>query len=62
MFKKVLLLFIVACLSSCKSTPNIASIRSAETLIKQIKSDDKDLIAITEQAVKTNEHIQRDFN
>ncbi|MCP4324715.1 MAG: DUF3393 domain-containing protein, partial [Alteromonadales bacterium] len=46
----------------CKSTPNIASIRSAETLIKQIKSDDKDLIAITEQAVKTNEHIQRDFN
>ncbi len=58
----MLLLFIVACLSSCKSTPNIASIRSAETLIKQIKSDDKDLIAITEQAVKTNEHIQRDFN
>jgi len=62
MFIKVLLLFIVISLSSCKSTPNLASIRSAEVLIKQINSDDKDLIAITEQAVKTNKHIQRDLN
>jgi membrane-bound lytic murein transglycosylase C len=62
MFKKVLLLVIVINLISCKSTPNLASIRSAETLIEQISSDDKDLIAITEQAVKTNKHIQRDFN
>jgi membrane-bound lytic murein transglycosylase C len=62
MFRIVLLLFIVISLTSCKSTPNLASIRSAEVLIKQINSDDPDLIAITEQAVKTNEHIQRDFN
>jgi hypothetical protein len=62
MFRIVLLLLIVISLSSCKSTPNLASIRSAETLIKQINSDDKDLIAITEQAVKTNKHIQDDLN
>jgi len=62
MFRIVLLLFIVISLSSCKSTPNLASMRSAEVLIKQINSDNPDLIAITEQAVKTNEHIQRDFN
>jgi membrane-bound lytic murein transglycosylase C len=61
MLKKLLLLLIVINLISCKSTPNIASIRSAETLIKQIKSDDPDIIVITEQAVKTNEHIQRDL-
>ena len=61
MFRIVLLLLIVISLTSCKSTPNLASIRNVETLVKQINSDDKDLIAITEQAVKTNEHIQRDF-
>jgi hypothetical protein len=48
MFKKLLLLLIVISLTSCKSTANLASLRSAETFIKQIKSEDPDLIAIAQ--------------
>ena len=62
MFKKMLLLLIIMILTSCKSTPKFASIRSVETLIKQINSDDTDLITIADQAVKTNKLIQQDLN
>jgi membrane-bound lytic murein transglycosylase C len=62
MFKKVVLLLMVISLTSCKTTQNLASIRSAETLINQIKSDDPDVIAIAHQAVKTNQLIQQDVN
>ena len=62
MLKKVLLLLIVMSLSSCKSTPNLASLRSAQTLVKQINADDTDLIAIADQAVKTSVLIHRDIN
>ncbi len=61
MFKKKLLLLIVIGLTSCKSTVDLTSIRSAETLIKQIKADDKDIITIAHQAVKTNKLVQRDI-
>ncbi len=49
-------------LSSCKSTPDLASIRSAETLLKQIDSNDTDIITIAQQAVKTSHLVQRDIN
>jgi membrane-bound lytic murein transglycosylase C len=62
MLKKVTLLLIVISLTSCKSTPNLASIRSAETLIKQINADDSDLISIAQQTVKTKQLIQTDAN
>jgi len=62
MFKKVLLLLAVISLTSCKSTPNLASIRSTESLIKQIKSDRSDIISIAHQAVKTNHLIKQDIN
>jgi membrane-bound lytic murein transglycosylase C len=62
MLKKVTLLLIVISLTSCKSTPNLASIRSAETLMKQISSDDTDLISIAQQTVKTKQLIQTDVN
>jgi membrane-bound lytic murein transglycosylase C len=62
MFKKLLLLLIVISLTSCKSTANLASLRSAETFIKQIKSEDPDLIAIAQQAVRTNKLILQDVN
>ena len=58
----MLLLLIIMILTSCKSTPKFASIRSVETLIKQINSDDTDLITIADQAVKTNKLIQQDLN
>ncbi len=62
MFKKIVLLLIVISLTSCKSTPNLASIRSAESLIIQIKSDNPDVVSIANQAVKTNKLIQQDIN
>ena len=62
MLKKVTLLLIVISLTSCKSTPNLASIRSAESLIKQINADDSDLISIAQQTVKTKQLIQTDVN
>ena len=62
MFKKIVLLLIVISLTSCKSTPNLASIRSAESLIIQIKSDNPDVVSIANQAVKTNKLIQHDIN
>ncbi|MBA6288945.1 murein transglycosylase domain-containing protein [Colwellia sp. MB3u-4] len=63
MFKKVLLLlFIVISLTSCKSIPNLSSIRSAESLIKQINANDTDFITIAHQAVETNRLIQQDVN
>lgn len=62
MLKKVVLLLMLISLTSCKTTQNLASIRSAETLINQIKSDDPDVIAIAHQAVKTNQLIQQDVN
>ncbi|AZQ83803.1 DUF3393 domain-containing protein [Colwellia sp. Arc7-635] len=62
MFKKVLLLLVVISLTSCKSTPNLASIRSTESLIKQIKSDRSDIVSIAHQAVKTNHLIKQDIN
>jgi len=61
-FKKVLFLLIASSLVSCKSTPNLASIQSAKKLVKQINSDNTDLITITRQAVKTNKLIKRDIN
>ncbi len=62
MLKKVTLLLIVISLTSCKSTPNLASIRSAETLIKQINADDSDIVSIAQQTVKTKQLIQQDVN
>jgi len=62
MFKKILLLLIIFNLTGCKSTPNIASLRSAETLIKQINSNETDLITIADQAIKTNVLIQQDIH
>ena len=62
MFKKMLLLLVVISLTSCKSTPNLASIRSTESLIKQIKSDPNDIVSIAHQAVKTNHLIKQDIN
>lgn len=62
MFKKIVLLLIVISLTSCKSTANLASIRSAENLIKQIKADNPDVVSIANQAVKTNKLIQQDIN
>jgi len=62
MLKKVLLLLIVISLTSCKSTQNLASFRSAETLIKHVNSGDTDLLTIAHQAVKTNVLLQRDVN
>ncbi|MFT5755659.1 MAG: membrane-bound lytic murein transglycosylase C [Alteromonadaceae bacterium] len=62
MFKKLLLLLIVISLVGCKSTSDLASLRSAKKLIKQINSDDTDLFTIAEQAVKTSELIQHDIN
>jgi len=61
MFKKVLLLLVIISLTSCKSTQNLASLRSAETLIKQIKSDNTDLITIAHQAVITKKLIDKDI-
>ena len=62
MFKKILLLLIVISLTSCKSTANLASIRSAENLIKQIKADNTDVVSIANQAIKTNKLIQQDIS
>jgi len=62
MFKKVLIFFIVISLTSCKSTPDLASIHSAENLITQIKSNNPDIITIAHQAVQTNKLIQTDIN
>jgi membrane-bound lytic murein transglycosylase C len=62
MFKKVLLLFIVISLTSCKSIPNLSSIRSAESLVKQINASDTDLITIAHQTVETNRLIQKNIN
>jgi membrane-bound lytic murein transglycosylase C len=62
MLKKVTLLLIVISLTSCKNTPNLASIRSAETLIKQINADDSDIIGIAQRTVKTKQLIQQDVN
>jgi membrane-bound lytic murein transglycosylase C len=62
MFKRVLLLLLIINLTSCKSTPNLASLESAQTLIKQINSADADLITIANQAVKTNKLINKDIN
>ena len=50
------------CLTSCKSTPNISSIKSAERLIKKIEAGDGDIIGIAEQAVNTQQHIEKDIN
>jgi len=58
----MLLLLVVISLTSCKSTPNLASIRSTESLIKQIKSDPNDIVSIAHQAVKTNHLIKQDIN
>ncbi|WP_085297382.1 murein transglycosylase domain-containing protein [Cognaticolwellia mytili] len=62
MLKKVMLLLVVISLTSCKSTPNLASIRSAETLIKQINANNPDLISIAQQTVKTKQLAQQDVN
>jgi membrane-bound lytic murein transglycosylase C len=61
MFKKMLLLLIVMSITSCKSTPNFTSVRSAKALIKQINTDDTDIITIAQQVVKTNDHVQQDI-
>jgi membrane-bound lytic murein transglycosylase C len=62
MFKKFLMFFVIISLTSCKSTADLASIRSAESLIEQIKSDKPDIISIANQAVQTNKLIQTDVN
>jgi len=62
MFNNVLMIILIICLTSCKTTPNFDSIRSAETLIKQIESDNPDIIAIAQQAVHTNKLIQKDVD
>ena len=59
MFKKVLLLFIVISLTSCKSIPNLSSIRSAENLIKQVNVNDTDLITVAHQAVETLRYLEK---
>jgi membrane-bound lytic murein transglycosylase C len=62
MFKKILMLILIISLTSCKTTLNLDSIRSAETLIKQIESNNPDIIAIAQQAVHTNKLILKDVS
>ncbi len=60
MFKRVLLLLMLISLVGCKSTPNLASVRSAEVLIDKINAKNPDVIDIAQQTVKTKELIDKD--
>jgi len=56
-----LLILVIFTLTACKSTPNLSSIKSAQELVKQIESDDKDVIAIADRVVKTKDLAQQDI-
>lgn len=59
---KFIVVFFFGCLLiSCKTTPNLSSIKSAQELVKQIESDNKNVIAIADQAIKTGQLAQQDL-
>ena len=59
--KYVVVALVCSLLVSCKTTSNLASIKSAEQLIKQVEAKDKDVIAISQRAISTAELAQKDL-